>query len=111
MVQADEDEQVAQDYTFQDNVTKIVGKHTLKFGYETVRTTYDSLVEALPSGIYNMAGTERPFTPNTGNRFANLLLGYAGSAQFTQVAARWQPSWWSTRGTCKRTGSQFGHSH
>ncbi len=30
-----EDEQVAQDYTFQNNVTKIVGKHTLKFGYET----------------------------------------------------------------------------
>lgn len=89
------DEQLARDYTFQNNVTKIVGKHTLKFGYEVVRTTYDSLVEALPSGIYNMAGSERPFTPNTGNRFANFLLGTVGSAQFTKAAAQWQPRWWS----------------
>ncbi len=90
-----QDEQVAHDYTVQNNLTKIVGKHTLKFGYEVVRTTYDALVEALPSGIYNMAGSERPFTPNTGNRFANFLLGTVGSAQFTQAAARWQPRWWS----------------
>ena len=69
------DEQLAQDYTFQNNMTKIVGKHTLKFGYEVVRTTYNSLVESFPSGRYNMAGTELPFTPNTGNRFANFLLG------------------------------------
>ncbi|MCI0622639.1 MAG: hypothetical protein L0387_13425 [Acidobacteria bacterium] len=89
------DEQLARDYTFQNNVTKIVGKHALKFGYEVVRTTYDALVEALPSGIYNMAGSERPFTPNTGNRFANFLLGTVGSAQFTKAAAQWQPRWWS----------------
>ena len=69
------DEQLAQDYTFQNNVTKIVGKHTLKFGYELVRTTYDSLVEALPSGIYNMAGSERPFTPNTGQPICQLPAG------------------------------------
>src|SRR5215472_440016 len=29
------------DITFQDNVTKVVSKHTMKFGYELVRTTYD----------------------------------------------------------------------
>lgn len=89
------EEQLAQDYTFQNNLTKIVGKHTLKFGYELVRTTYNALVESLPSGIYNMSGSERPFTPNTGNRFANFLLGTVGSAQFTQAAAEWQPRWWS----------------
>jgi hypothetical protein len=42
-----------------------------------------------------MAGSERPFTPNTGNRFANFLLGTVGSAQYTQAASRWQPRWWS----------------
>ncbi len=88
------DEQKVLDITIQNNLTKVTGKHTLKFGYENVRTTYDSLVESLPSGIYNMAGSERPFTPNTGNRFANFLLGTVGSAQFTQSATRWQPRWW-----------------
>jgi len=90
-----QEEQLAQDYVVQDNVTKIVGKHTLKFGYELLRTTYDSLAESLPSGIYNMTGSERPFTPNTGHRFANFLLGTVGSAQFTQATAEWEPRWWS----------------
>lgn len=87
------DEQRARDYTVQTNLTKITGKHTLKMGYEMVRTAYDTLVRSLPSGIYNMAGTERPFTPNTGNHFAALLLGHVGSAQFTQATQRWQPRW------------------
>jgi hypothetical protein len=89
------EEQLAQDYTFQNNLTKIVGKHTLKFGYELIRTTYNAQIESLPSGLYIMAGTERPFTPNTGNRFANLLLGTVGSAQFTQTTAQWEPRWWT----------------
>ncbi|MEZ5354740.1 MAG: carboxypeptidase regulatory-like domain-containing protein [Bryobacteraceae bacterium] len=90
-----QEEQLSKDFTVQNNLTKISGKHTLKFGYEIVRTSYDALVESLPSGLYNMAGSERPFTPNTGNRFANLLLGTVGSAQFTQTQAQWQPRWWS----------------
>ncbi len=89
------DEQIAGDYTFQNNLTKIIGKHTMKFGYEVIRTTYDSVVEELPSGVYNMGGTDFPFRPNTGNNFANLLLGNVASAQFTRVQARWQPRWWS----------------
>lgn len=89
------DEQIAGDYTIQNNLTKIVGKHTLKAGYEVIRTTYDSVVEELPSGIYNMGGTDFPFRPNTGNNFANFLLGNVASAQFTKVQARWSPKWWS----------------
>ena len=56
-------------------MTKIIGKHTTKFGYELLRTTYDSLIESFPSGRYFMGGTELPFTPNTGNAFASFLLG------------------------------------
>jgi hypothetical protein len=41
-----------------------------------------------------MGGTEAPFTPNTGNRFANFLLGSVASAQFTRPAAQWKPRWW-----------------
>ncbi len=85
---------VAEDFTVQENLTKVAGRHTLKFGYELVRTRYNSLVEALPSGIYNMGGTEMPFAPNTGHRFANFLLGNVASAQFTRNQAAWLPRWW-----------------
>ena len=60
--------------------------------YEVIRTTYDSLVETFPSGRYVMGGTDFPFRPNTGNAFANFLLGNVSSATFTQAQARWQPA-------------------
>lgn len=86
--------QVAEDFVFQNNLTKIVGRHTLKGGYELVRTRYNSLVEALPSGRFFVGGTEQPFTPNTGNDFASFLLGTVVRTQFTQAAATWLPRWW-----------------
>jgi hypothetical protein len=89
------EQQVSEDFSFQNNLTKIVGTHTLKGGYEVIRTRYNALVNSLPSGLYNMGGTELPFTPNTGNAFASLLLGTVASAQFTQATATWLPRWWS----------------
>ncbi len=86
---------VAEDFTFQENLTKVTGKHTLKFGYELMRTRYNSLQGTLPSGQYRMTGTELPFTPNTGNAFANLLLGTVGQGIFQQNQATWLPRWWS----------------
>ncbi|MBI2686847.1 MAG: TonB-dependent receptor [Acidobacteria bacterium] len=86
---------VAEDITFQNNFTKIMGKHTMKFGYEAMRIRYNSLSGALPSGQYRMAGTELPFTPNTGNPFASLLLGTVGQGVFQQNNATWLPRWWS----------------
>jgi hypothetical protein len=83
------------DFTFQENLTKIVAHHTLKFGYELIRTTYSSLVETFPSGRYVMGGSDYPFRPNTGNAFANFLLGTVQSATFTQSQATWEPRWWS----------------
>lgn len=86
---------VADDFTFQENLTKVAGRHTLKVGYELLRTRYNALVEALPSGTYNMGGAESPFVNNTGNTFANFLLGNVASAQFTNSQATWLPRWWS----------------
>lgn len=86
---------VAEDFTFQENFTKVTGRHTLKFGYELMRTRYNSLSATLPSGQYRMTGTELPFTPNTGNAFANLLLGTVGQGVFQQNQATWLPRWWS----------------
>ena len=76
-------------------MTKIIGKHTIKFGYELLRTTYNSLIESFPSGRYFMGGTELPFTPNTGNAFASFLLGSVASAQFTRAQGWWAPRWFS----------------
>jgi hypothetical protein len=88
-------QQVAEDFMFQENLTKIIGKHTLKGGYELMRTRYNSLVAALPSGTFFVGGTEQPFTPNTGNDFASFLLGTVTRTQFTQAVASWLPRWWS----------------
>ena len=86
---------VSEDFTLQENMTKVSGRNTWKFGYEVVRTRYNGLIEALPSGTYNFGGTELPFTPNTGNTFASFLLGNVASAQFTRNQGTWLPRWWS----------------
>jgi len=86
--------QVGEDYSLQDNFTLIHGKHTIKTGYELLRTSYNSALASQPSGAYTFGGTELPFTPNTGNRFANFLLGSVTSAAYTQTFASWLPRWW-----------------
>jgi hypothetical protein len=90
-------QEVAEDFTFQENLTKIFGRHTVKVGYELLRTRYNSLVEALPSGIYAMGGTDRPFAAagTSGNDFAALLLGSVVRGDFTESRATWLPRWWS----------------
>jgi len=89
--------EVWEDVRAQENLTKVWGTHTVKGGYEILRTRYNVLAEALPSGKYFMSGTELPFATSgtTGNDFADLLLGYVGQAQFTQALATWLPRWWS----------------
>ena len=86
---------IGDDVTLQDNVTKIHGPHTIKFGYEMIRTRYNATVPSLPGGTYNFGGTEEPFTPNTGMTFASFLLGTVTSATFTQAQASWLPRWYS----------------
>src|SRR5688572_12083279 len=86
---------VGEDFTLQNNTTKITGKHTFKFGYELIRTRYNGTAGALPSGTYNFTGTNQPFTPNTGIGFANFLLGTVGTATFQEEFASWLPRWWS----------------
>lgn len=88
--------EVWEDFTVQNNLTKVLGKHTIKGGYELMRTRYNLLAESLPSGRYFMGGTENPFDPpqRSGHDFANLLLGSVASAQFTKAMATWLPRWW-----------------
>ena len=88
--------EVWEDFTIQDNLTKVLGKHTIKGGYELMRTRYNLLAEALPSGRYYMSGTELPFSPaqSSGHDFANLLLGTVQRAEYTKAMASWLPRWW-----------------
>ena len=89
--------EVWEDVRAQESLTKVWGAHTVKGGYEILRTRYNVLTESLPSGKYFMYGTEFPFATagTTGNDFADLLLGYVGQAQFSQALATWLPRWWS----------------
>jgi hypothetical protein len=87
-------QEIGEDLTIQENFTKVWSRHVVKAGYELVRTRYNSFSASLPSGSYNMGGTDFPFRPNTGNAFASFLLGTVSSAQFTQNFATWLPQWW-----------------
>ena len=57
------------DFVLQDNMTKVAGKHTLKFGYEVTRTWYNSTLSDNQSGIYNFdaAGTASPLLGDRGD--------------------------------------------
>jgi hypothetical protein len=91
---------IAEDITFQNNVTKIMGRHTIKFGYEVIRTRENVIDEVLPSGnyVFGTGGSGLPFTPNTGNVFASFLLGSVSSATYTQRVWNRLPRWWSHSG-------------
>jgi len=87
--------QVTENYTLQDNVTIVRGGHSFRTGYELMKTASNSLPVSQPGGIFNFGGTAFPFTPNTGNDFAALLLGSVTSANFRTTLATWLPQWWS----------------
>lgn len=87
-------QEVGEDFTFQENFTKVYNRHTFKLGYELIRTRYNALAETFPSGRYRLGATDFPFRPNTGNDFAAFLLGSVVRADFTDNAATWLPRWW-----------------
>ena len=86
--------------TFQENLTKVMGPHNLKVGYEVVREKYDAANGVLPSGSYNFGGTCQVSATgsacvnNTGNGFAAFELGAVTSATFSQRFANWLPRGW-----------------
>ena len=86
---------VTENFSFQENLTLVRGRHTFKTGYELLRTRANSNVNSEPSGRYRFGGTELPFTPNTGHPFASFLLGGVVRADFTQDLATWLPRWWT----------------
>ncbi|MBK5291085.1 MAG: TonB-dependent receptor [Acidobacteriia bacterium] len=88
--------EVNENFSLQENLTMVRGRHTFKTGFEVLRTRHNIHVDSQPSGIYRMGGTEFPFRPNTGNPFASFMLGGVTRADFTRDLATWLPRWWST---------------
>jgi hypothetical protein len=87
--------EVGDDRVLQDNLTRIIGRHSVKVGYEMIRTFYSNKAGSLPSGQYNFTGgTSLPFTPNTGNDFAAFEMGAVSSATFTKQFAIFMPRQW-----------------
>ncbi len=88
--------QVGEDRIVQDNLTYIAGRHSLKMGFETIRTLYSDKATSLPSGQYNFGGgTSLPFAQNTGNDFAAFLMGEVTSATFSKQLAIFMPRQWN----------------
>jgi len=96
---------VGEDFTFEDNVTKISGKHTAKFGYQLIRTRYNGTTGALLAApILSAAPTRRLSRYRQWVRL--VLLGTVTTATFSQEFASWLPRWCRTSGTCRTIGSR-----
>jgi len=80
---------VSEDYQWDDNFTKIRGKHTLKFGAQARRLPYNAVQSNTPRGALTFPAfyTTNPAAPNgTGLGAAELLLGRPGSGNIAYVA-------------------------
>ena len=74
-------------YSLSPNVTKIWGKHTVKFGGEIRRNTHNYYQQNNPSGSFNfdalMTSTNPLAAAGTGNGFASFLLGMGSGGGLT----------------------------
>jgi hypothetical protein len=73
-------------YTYRDNVTKIVGKHTLQFGAYLVFAQKNEMNSPNVQGILTFDST-KPYS--TGNAFADLLLGNIASYKQWSTKAKY----------------------
>ena len=73
-------------YSVSPNMTKIAGKHTIKFGAEIRRLTHNYYQQNNPSGSFNFDSnmtTASPFAPSGGDGFASFLLGFGTGGGLT----------------------------
>ena len=77
-------------FSIAPNLTKIWGRHTLKFGAEIRRLTHNYYQQNSPSGTFNfdaLMTSANPFAAaGTGNGFASFLLGYGTGGGVTNNA-------------------------
>jgi Carboxypeptidase regulatory-like domain/TonB dependent receptor len=77
-------------YSLAPSLTKMWGRHTLKFGAEIRRNTHNYYQQNNPSGNFTfdaLLTSANPFSPaGTGNGFASFLLGYGNGGGVTNNA-------------------------
>jgi hypothetical protein len=89
-----------EDITLADNITKVRGLHTLKFGYQGIRQRENDIAAVTPSGTYTFSSNTTggyagaAVLPNTGNSLASFELGAVSSATFTTLLANYLPHWY-----------------
>ncbi len=88
---------IGETLSFRDDLTKVVGTHAFKMGYELLRFRINSTSTSYPSGNYQFGGMTAGLqatgntVPRTGNDFAGFLLGYVGQASFESELTSWLP--------------------
>lgn len=89
--------QIGETISLRNDLTKILGTHAFKMGYEVLRHRLNSTSTNRPSGDFRFdamtAGLQADGNtmPRTGNTFAGFLLGSVRQAQFDQELASWLP--------------------
>ncbi|MGH9843304.1 MAG: carboxypeptidase regulatory-like domain-containing protein [Blastocatellia bacterium] len=77
-------------YSLAPSLTRITGRHTLKFGGELRRLTHNYAQSNTPSGLYNFNNlftSINPFAPaGTGSGFASFLLGLGADGNISTPA-------------------------
>jgi hypothetical protein len=89
--------------TVKNDVSRIVGKHSFKWGYELMRYRQNQYDLGNPDGSFNYTGTAGLRTngtglPNTGNTFANFLTGAISSVNFSRRLHSNLPRTWMHSG-------------
>ena len=75
-------------YTYRDNVTKIVGTHTLQFGVYTAFAQKNEQNSPYIQGILTFDSSNKAI-PSTGNAFADLLMGKVANYTQTDLQAKY----------------------
>ena len=88
---------IGETLSFRDDLTKVMGTHAFKMGYELLRLRLNVTSISYPSGNYSFSGMTAGLQPTgntmprTGNDFAGFLLGYVGQASFESELTSWLP--------------------
>ena len=74
-------------YQILDNVTKVLGNHTIKGGVTIQRIRFSTSQPTQPRGTYNYTGTytAQQGSPNTGSALADLLTNNMNSAAISNI--------------------------
>lgn len=89
-------------YQLSENVTHIVGRHSLKYGFQVIRRHLNFFESQDPArGFFNFDSTftGQPNVANTGNSIGSLLLGYPARITRTTLLGpfglrAWEYSWY-----------------